>query len=160
MHPIRAIKEKVAAAVEEMAVTAPPLVRDAVVAIGDQTREWNSKVLEPAQQRWAEEHGYTHGGMRERFVKRVSGISKYESTAHFLDEHLVEPLRQQRSNESKSNVDRKNVFFLYQSDRNVNRKTCKRIGALISNGMHFPHALTLSRVAFRWLQRCIEITQH
>lgn len=105
MHPIRAIKEKMAAAVEEMAVTAPPLVRDAVVAIGDQTREWNSKILEPAEQRFAEEHGYTHGGMRERFVKRVAGINKYESAAHFLDEHFVEPIRQQRSNESKGDVE-------------------------------------------------------
>ena len=36
LHPIRTIKEKIGSAIEEIAVTAPQLVKDAVVAVGDQ----------------------------------------------------------------------------------------------------------------------------
>ena len=95
MHPIRAIKEKIGSALEEIAVTAPPLVKDMVVAIGDQAQVFNEKVLEPTEQQWADEHGYTHGGTREKIVKHLTGVTKYEAGAQFLNAHIVEPMRAQ-----------------------------------------------------------------
>jgi hypothetical protein len=93
MHPIRSIKEKVGSAVEDIAITAPQIVKDAVVSGGNKVQELNEKVLEPEQQRLAEEHGYTHGGMREKAVKHLTGIGKYEAGAHFINEHVVNPMR-------------------------------------------------------------------
>ena len=93
MHPIRTIKEKLGAAVEDVAVTAPKLVKDAVVTIGDKIKDINENVLEPTEQRLADEHGYTHGGKREKLVKHIVGVGKYESAAHFLSEHVVDPMR-------------------------------------------------------------------
>ena len=93
MHPIRAIKEKIGSAVEDVAVTAPQCVKDAVVAIGDKIKDINDKVIEPEEQKLADEHGYTHGGKREKIVKHLVGVGKYESGAHFLGDHVVNPMR-------------------------------------------------------------------
>lgn len=93
MHPIRAIKEKIGSAVEDVAVTAPQVVKDAVVAVTDKIKDANDNVLEPTEQRLADEHGYTHGGKREKLVKHIIGVGKYESGAHFLSEHAVNPMR-------------------------------------------------------------------
>jgi len=93
MHPIRAIKEKVGSAVEDVAITAPKIIKDAVVAVGDKAQELNEKVLEPEQQRFADEHGYTHGGLREKAAKHLIGVGKYEAGAHFINEHVVNPMR-------------------------------------------------------------------
>jgi hypothetical protein len=93
MHPIRTIKEKIGSAVEEIAVTVPQTVKNAVVAVSDKVSDFNEKVLEPEEQRFADEHGYTHGGTREKIVKHLTGVTKYEAGAHFLNEHLVNPMR-------------------------------------------------------------------
>jgi hypothetical protein len=93
MHPIRNIKEKVGSAVEDIAITAPQLVKDVVVTIGDKVKDLNEKVLEPEEQRFAEEHGYTHGGTGEKIVKYLIGVDKYEAGAHFINEHFVNPMR-------------------------------------------------------------------
>ena len=93
MHPIRAIKEKIGSAVEDVAVTAPPLVKEAVVSVGDKVKDANDRYLEPAEQRLADEHGYTHGGKREKIVKHLIGVGKYESAAHFIGDHVVDPMR-------------------------------------------------------------------
>ena len=93
MHPVRAVKEKIGSALEEIAVTTPQIVKDAVVAASDKIQEYNEKVLEPEQQRFAEEHNYTHGGTRETIAKHLIGVSKYEAGAHFLNEHVVNPMR-------------------------------------------------------------------
>ncbi|CAF0777519.1 unnamed protein product [Adineta steineri] len=93
MHPIRAIKEKIGSAVEDIAVTAPRIVKDTVVASGDKIKDFNAKVLEPEEQKLAEEHGYTHGGKREKIAKHLTGISKYEAGAHFISDHVVNPMR-------------------------------------------------------------------
>jgi hypothetical protein len=93
MHPIRSIKNKIGEAIEEIAVTAPQIVKDAVVAVGDKTKDFNDKVLEPQEQKWADERGYTHGGKREKVVKHLVGVGKYESGAHFISEHVVNPMR-------------------------------------------------------------------
>jgi hypothetical protein len=93
MHPIRTIKENVGAAVEEIAVTAPQIVKDAAVTIADKMKDVNEKFLEPEEQRLADEHGYTHGGTREKVVKHLIGVGKYEAGAQFLNEHFVNPMR-------------------------------------------------------------------
>ena len=93
MHPIRKIKEKLAGAVEEIAETAPSVVKHTVVAVGDKVKHVNDEVLEPAEVRLAEEHGYTHGGKREKLVKHMMGVGKYEATAHFIGDHVVDPMR-------------------------------------------------------------------
>jgi hypothetical protein len=82
MHPIRNIKEKIGSSVEEIAVTAPQIVKDVVVAISDKVKDFNEKVLEP------EEHGYTHGSTGEKILKYLTGVSKYEAGAHFINERL------------------------------------------------------------------------
>jgi len=87
MHPIRNIKEKIGSSVEEIAVTASKIVKDVVVAISDKVKDFNEKVLEP------EEHGYTHGGTGEKILKYLTGVSKYEAGAHFINEHFVNPMR-------------------------------------------------------------------
>jgi hypothetical protein len=95
MHPIRRIKEKIIGpAVEDIAVTAPQIVKDAVVTVSDKIKDVNEKVLESEEQRLADEHGYTHGGKRERLVKHVLGVSKYEAGADFLSKHMVNPMRE------------------------------------------------------------------
>lgn len=94
MHPIRSIKEKFGSAVEDIAVTAPHIVKDAVVTVSDKIKDSNEKILEPTEQRLADEHGYTHGGKREKLVKHVMGVNKYEVGAHFLSKHMVDPMRE------------------------------------------------------------------
>ena len=103
LHPIRTIKEKIGSAIEEIAVTAPQLVKDAVVAAGDQAKVFNETILEPTEQQWAEEHGYTHGGRREKIVKHLMGVSKYEAGAQFLSAHIVEPMRSQPNQANQTN---------------------------------------------------------
>jgi hypothetical protein len=93
MHPIRSIKEKVGSAIEDIAVTAPKIVKDTVVPVGDKIKDVNEKVIEPTEQQLADEHGYTHGGKREKLVKHVIGVGKYEAGAHFLNKHVVNPMR-------------------------------------------------------------------
>ncbi len=93
MHPIQSIKNKVGSAVEDIAVTAPQIVKDTVVTVGDKIKDVNEKVVEPTEQRLADEHGYTHGGKREKLVKHVIGVGKYETGAHFLSDHVVDPMR-------------------------------------------------------------------
>jgi len=93
MHPIRSVKEKVGSAIEDIAVTAPQIVKDSVVTVSDKVKDVNEKVLEPTEQRLADEHGYTHGGKREKLVKHVIGVGKYETGAHFLSKHVVNPMR-------------------------------------------------------------------
>ncbi len=93
MHPIRSIKEKIGSAIEDIAVTAPQVVKDVVVPVTDKIKDVNDNVLEPTEQRLADEHGYTHGGKRERLVKHIIGVSKYEDGAHFLSKHAVNPMR-------------------------------------------------------------------
>jgi hypothetical protein len=93
MHPIRTIKEKIGSAVEDVAVTAPPLVKETVVTVGDKVKHVNDRYLEPTEQRLADEHGYTHGGKREKLVKHLTGVSKYESAAHFVGDYVVDPMR-------------------------------------------------------------------
>jgi len=93
MHPIRNIKEKIGSAVEDIAITVPKVVKDAVVTASDKIKDVNENVLEPEEQRLADEHGYTHGGTREKIVKHATGIGKYEAGAHFLSEHFVNPMR-------------------------------------------------------------------
>ena len=93
MHPIRKIKEKLGGAVEEIAVTAPSSVKHTLVAVGDKVKHVNDDVLEPTEQRLAEENGYTHGGKREKLVKHLIGVGKYESAAHFIGDHVVDPMR-------------------------------------------------------------------
>jgi len=93
MHPIRSIKEKVGSAIEDIAVTAPNIVKDTVVPVGDKIKDVNEKVIEPTEHQLADEHGYTHGGKREKLVKHVIGVGKYEAGAHFLNKHVVNPMR-------------------------------------------------------------------
>ncbi|CAF0976033.1 unnamed protein product [Rotaria sordida] len=93
MHPIRNIKEKIGSCVEDIAVTAPQIVKDASIAVTDQVKNFNEKVLEPTEQQLADEHGYTHGGKREKIVKHLTGIGKYEAGAHFINKHVVNPMR-------------------------------------------------------------------
>ena len=93
MHPIRAIEEKIGSAVEDIAVTAPGAVKDVVVKVTDKMKHVNENVLEPTEQKLADDHGYTHGGKRERIVKHVIGVSKYEHGAHFLSKHVADPMR-------------------------------------------------------------------
>lgn len=102
MHPIRTVKEKIGSALEEIAVTAPQIVKDAVVATSDRVKDFNDKVLEPEEQRFATEHGYTHGGMREKLVKHMIGVGKYEAGAHFLGAHVVDPMRPHPENDTSS----------------------------------------------------------
>jgi hypothetical protein len=93
MHPIRSIKEKIGSAVEDIAITAPKIVKDVVVATSEKVKDFNEKVLEPEEQRLADEHGYTHGGTREKIVKHVTGVGKYEAGAHFVNDHVVNVMR-------------------------------------------------------------------
>lgn len=93
MHPIRAIEEKIGSAVEDIAVTAPGPIKGVVVKVADKMKHVNENVLEPTEQKLADDHGYTHGGKRERVVKHVIGVSKYEHGAHFLSKHMVDPMR-------------------------------------------------------------------
>lgn len=93
MHPIRKIRETLGSGVAEIAVTAPPLVKDAVIKVADKLNDVNDNVLEPAEQRLADEHGYTHGGKREGLAKHMMGVGKYESGAHFLSQYMVDPMR-------------------------------------------------------------------
>jgi hypothetical protein len=97
MHPIRKIKEKLGGAVEEIAVTAPSCVKHSVVAVGDKVKHVNNDVLEPTEERLAEENGYTHGGKREKLVKHLVGVAKYESAAHFIGDHVVDPMRKDQN---------------------------------------------------------------
>lgn len=99
MHPIRDIKERLGSALENVGTTAPQIVKDVAVAVSDKVQEFNEKVLEPEQERFAEEHGYAHGGMVEKVVKYVAGIGKYEAGAHFLNEHLINPMREKHEND-------------------------------------------------------------
>ena len=94
MHPIRDLKERLGAALENVGTTAPQIMKDLAVAVSNKVQEFNEQVLEPEQQRFAEEHGYTHGGMVENTVKYLAGIGKYEAGAHFLNEHLINPMRE------------------------------------------------------------------
>lgn len=93
MHPIRTVKEKIGSAIEEIAVTAPQIVKDVVVAGSEKVKEFNEKVIEPEEQKFADEHGYTHGGKREKIAKHLMGVDKYEAGAHFINEHVVNPMR-------------------------------------------------------------------
>ncbi len=102
MNPIRSIKEKVGSAVEDIAVTAPQFVKDTVVSVGDKVKHVNEEFLEPAEQKLADEHGYTHGGKREKLVKHFIGVGKYESGAHFLGEHVVDPMRKDHDKRDSS----------------------------------------------------------
>lgn len=102
MHPIRAVKEKIGSAVEDIAVTAPNFVKTAVVTVGDKIKDINEKHLEPAEQKLADEHGYTHGGKREKFVKHMIGVGKYETGAHFLSDHVVDPMRKDHEKTDES----------------------------------------------------------
>jgi hypothetical protein len=102
MHPIRAVKEKIGSAVEDVAVTAPKCVKKAVVAVGDKVKDVNDKYIEPEEQKLADEHGYTHGGKREKLVKHVMGVGKYESGAHFISDHVVDPMRKDHDKHDSS----------------------------------------------------------
>lgn len=81
MHPIRNIKEKVGSGVEDIAVTASQLIKDAVVAVSDKVKEFNEKVIQSEEQRFAEDHGYAHGGRGKKILNHLAGISKYETSA-------------------------------------------------------------------------------
>ncbi|CAF1032766.1 unnamed protein product [Rotaria sp. Silwood1] len=100
MHPIRHVKEKIGSCVEDIAVTAPQIVKDVSIAVSDQVKNFNEKVLEPEEQQLADEHGYTHGGKREKIVKHLMGVDKYEVGARFIDKHVVHPMR---TNHDKDN---------------------------------------------------------
>ena len=102
MHPIRAIKEKVGSAVEDIAITAPQAVKNVVVSVGDKIKDINEKHLEPAEQRLADENGYTHGGKREKFVKHLVGVGKYETGAHFVSDHVVDAMRKDYDKDKSS----------------------------------------------------------
>jgi hypothetical protein len=105
MHPIQSIKNKVGSAVEDIAVTAPQIVKDTVVTVGDKIKDVNEKVVEPTEQRLADEHGYTHGGKREKLVKHVIGVGKYETGAHFLSDHVVDPMRKDHDKADSSTTE-------------------------------------------------------
>ncbi|UJR22925.1 hypothetical protein I4U23_025953 [Adineta vaga] len=109
MHPIRTVKEKIGSAFEEIAVTTPQIVKDAVVAASDKVKDFNEKVLEPEEQRFAEEHDYTHGGTREKIAKHLIGVSKYETGAKFLNDHVVDPMRPKHDQEDSSSSPSQNV---------------------------------------------------
>jgi hypothetical protein len=106
MHPIRAIKEKIGSAVEDVAVTAPQFVKDTVVSVGDKIKDVNDKVLEPTEQKLADDHGYTHGGKREKFVKHLMGVGKYETGAHFLNDHVVDAMRKDHDKNDSSSTEK------------------------------------------------------
>ncbi len=92
-HPIRSIKEKIGSAIEDVAVTAPEVVKDTAGTVTDKIKDVNDNVLKPVEQQLAGEHGYTNGGKRERLVKHIIGVSKYEDGTHFLSKHAVNPTR-------------------------------------------------------------------
>ena len=102
MHPIRDFNERLGTALENVGTTAPQIVKDVAVTVSDKVQEFNQKVLEPEQERFAEEHGYTRGGMVEKMVKYVAGIGKYEAGAHFFNEHLINPMREKHEKDDDS----------------------------------------------------------
>ncbi|CAF2610495.1 unnamed protein product [Rotaria sp. Silwood2] len=100
MHRIRNIEEKIGSYVEDMAVTALQIVKVVSVAVSNQAKNFNEKVLESEEQGLADEHGYTHGGKREKIVKHLMGVDKYEVGGHFIDRHMLNPMR---TNHDKDN---------------------------------------------------------
>jgi hypothetical protein len=112
-HPIRSIKEKIGSAIEDLVITAPEVVKDTAGTVTDKINDVNNNLLEPVEQQLADEHGYTHGGKRERLVKHIIGVSKYEDGTHFLSKHAVNPTRKDYGKTDSSGKKLKHKYLLY-----------------------------------------------